>query len=373
MKLFEVKTKSKNYPVIIFKKKFDKHVRKIISSSEKNLFIVIDRNVYSLHWERIKSAFPALTVIKGLKRITASEKNKSNSELQKIYSNMFRTNCDRDTILISIGGGITGDIAAYAASTFMRGIDYYHVPTTLLSMVDSSIGGKTGINFESRKNIIGSFYQPSGVLIDTTFLKTLPQEEINSGIGEVIKYSFLSGEVDSKHINSSIKKLYENDYLKIDLLIEKCAKLKASVVENDEREKSGVRKILNLGHTFGHAIESSLNFSVKHGEAVTFGIICSLFCSNEIKLISNKKLEQFLKVFECFKFNLNTEQIRADKIYSIMKSDKKNTDGNINLVLVKNYGEILIDVYVSEKKIKKSISRAMVWIKKVGLKKETVE
>ncbi len=203
---------------------------------------------------------------------------------------MLKSKCDRNSLIISVGGGITGDISSFAASIFMRGVDYVHIPTTLLSMVDSSIGGKTSINFNSGKNLIGTFYQPKAVFIDVMFLSTLPIKEIKSGVGEIVKYSFLHGNKNRSLFNKSINKILSKDFSNIEKIIHECIKIKAAVVENDEREVKGIRKILNLGHTFAHGLESASDFKISHGEAVFLGIISSLFYSYRAKLISAEYL-----------------------------------------------------------------------------------
>lgn len=348
-------------------------------STEKSLIgrdslIVIDSKVKRLHWSYISKSLGKHFNILGIYKLHAHEKNKSLSEVNKILSFLFTSKCDRQTLLISIGGGITGDIASLAANIFMRGIEYINIPTTLLAMVDSSIGGKTGVNYNSGKNLIGTLYQPRAVFIDASFLLTLPQREIRSGLGEIVKYSFISNNKNRFIFEKKILQVLRNDFSGIEKTIGECIKIKTVVVESDEEEKSGTRKILNLGHTFAHGIESASVSKIKHGEAVLLGIISSLFYSYRSKLISAEFLYKSLLEMKSFSFFLkdHLEHINPEKIYKFMVLDKKKMNSKINLVLIVNRGEIIIDYPGRKNNILNSLNDMMVWLKE-SFKKETVE
>lgn len=348
-------------------------------STEKSLIgrdslIVIDSKVKRLHWSYISKSLGKHFNILGIYKLHAHEKNKSLSEVNKILSFLFTSKCDRQTLLISIGGGITGDIASFAANIFMRGIEYINIPTTLLAMVDSSIGGKTGVNYNSGKNLIGTLYQPRAVFIDASFLLTLPQREIRSGLGEIVKYSFISNNKNRFIFEKKILQVLRNDFSGIEKTIGECIKIKTVVVESDEEEKSGTRKILNLGHTFAHGIESASVSKIKHGEAVLLGIISSLFYSYRSKLISAEFLYKSLLEMKSFSFFLkdHLEHINPEKIYKFMVLDKKKMNSKINLVLIVNRGEIIIDFPGKKNNILNSLGDMMVWLKE-SFKKETVE
>lgn len=354
MKKIEIRTQSKNYKVIIGKNSIKEFTSEHGKSDGKKLF-VLDKNVYRLHKskldELVKQSNSSFTHI-----FHSTEKNKTLISVQKIYDILLKNNFSRRDSLVAIGGGIVGDVTGFAAATFMRGIDYYQIPTTLLSMVDSSVGGKTGVNYSKVKNLIGSFYQPQKVYVDISFLSTLPKKEVYSGAGEIFKYAFLSDEENYLLIRDGLKAiLYQNQF--DEELIAKCIKLKAAVVENDEQEKSGLRKILNLGHTFAHAFESTINFRIKHGEAVIAGIFASLIVSEKVGLINKNDLNKYLTDF--YFLPLNKEIVKADRseIIKFMKSDKKSSQGKIQLVLASKPGEIFIDFHVSEKIIKYALNK----------------
>jgi 3-dehydroquinate synthase len=283
--------------------------------------------------------------------------------LHDIYSQLIENNFGRDTTLIAIGGGVVGDLAGFAAATFMRGIKVVNVPTTLLAMVDSSIGGKTSINFLAKKNIVGSFYQPGYVLIDTFFLKTLPVSELKCGAGEIIKYAFLSDKNFFNSLLNDFGKIFKNNNDYLEETISNCASIKASVVSNDEKE-SGLRKILNLGHTFAHAYESCLNFKIKHGIAVNAGVISALFLSNELGIIDDKNVETFLKLPLKLKSPKVLSSLEKDSIYNVMLSDKKNRNGKIKFVLPLEIGKIIMDIEAEKKEIYSALDRTFALIKK---------
>ncbi len=275
-----VNSKNWSYPVIIgsgtfslLKKEIDKR------NFHRNIFMVIDENVKKHLYQKILDNFS-----KGFAKIVVyilkpGESSKSYAELNRIYKSLIDNEFGRDTLILAIGGGVTGDLAGYAASTYMRGVQLVHVPTTLLADVDSSIGGKTGINFNKKKNMIGTFYQPQLVLIDTNFLRTLPDEEIISGLGEVLKYAFITSKDFYSFIFDNYDKMFIKNKQVLERVIYESVLYKSSIVTRDERE-SGIRKVLNFGHTFAHAYESESDFTIKHGEAVVAGIISALFLSN---------------------------------------------------------------------------------------------
>ncbi len=270
---------------------------------------------------------------------------------------MYEEKFGRDTLLIAIGGGTIGDVSGFAASTYMRGIPLIHIPTTLLSAVDSSIGGKTGINFREAKNLIGTFYQPSLVLIDTHFLKSLPKEELISGFGEVIKYSYLTDVKLYSRLLSDWNLLVKKEENFLEKIIYESVKIKSAVVSKDEFEISGLRKILNLGHTFAHAFESYSGYKLSHGKAVIAGIISALSLSFEMGLISEKQFNYMLELPLKFKSSIQLKNINEKEILRLMEYDKKNRDGEIKFVLIKNFGEILVDVAADRKLIYKALRR----------------
>ena len=354
----------KRYPIYIERSGiqylFD-HMQK--NNLHKNLFFVIDQNIYNEYEDLLLSIFKAYPDKLSYTIFKATEKSKNLKNVESIFSSLMENNFGRDTLLIALGGGITGDAAGFAASTYMRGIQYIQIPTTLLAAVDSSVGGKTGVNFLRSKNIIGSFYQPEMVLIDTQFFVTLPNREILCGVGEILKYAFISSKNFSDYFSKNLQKLFLLDYKVVLKVISESVRFKSAVVIKDERE-AGIRKILNFGHTFAHAIESEQNHKLKHGEAVIIGIVCALFLSKKLRLISFNKLEEFLDIIRPLKRKIKSQNIDPVEVFNNMNSDKKNRQGIIKFVLIKDIGEILIDVEADQKEVINSIEDALKFFEK---------
>ncbi len=268
------------------------------------------------------------------------EKAKSLDKCSSLYSYLLEKNFDRDSLLIALGGGVVGDLTGFVAATYMRGIPYIQVPTTLLSSIDSSVGGKTGINFDGVKNIVGSFYQPKLVVVDIDTFKTLPKEEFRAGLGEVIKYAILEGEDFFIELENSIHELSPNNpYL--ETIIKRCCKNKVKIVEADEKEKKGTRMLLNLGHTMGHSLEILTGW--KHGEAVACGIVFASIFSNHLGFLSANDLKRITNLIKNaglpYKMpdNLNFKHAR-----NLINKDKKQSQGKINWVLPHKIGDVRI-------------------------------
>lgn len=359
MKKIEINIPGNEYPVYIGANAFDS-LDKIIRSKKlyRNLFIIIDKNVLGLHRQditRFTSNFSGKVFVH---EFNACEQEKSFASLQNIFNDMVIKEFSRDTLVIAVGGGITGDLAGFSAATFMRGVLFVQVATTLLAAVDSSVGGKTGINFNETKNIIGSIHQPNFVLIDTEFLKTLSEEEIVCGIGEILKYAFLTDQKFFITLKNNFAKLLKLDATFTSKVIETCISFKGDVVTNDEKE-NGLRKILNFGHTFAHAIEVEQNHNIKHGQAVAIGLMCALDLSKRMGLLDEKLFTEFVKLPLLLKDKILIRKFDAEKIYEIMKRDKKNQDNKIKFVLLANIGDLVVDVEVGKDEVVQSILQGM--------------
>lgn len=352
MKKLIVKTSTKPYPVFICNSELNKLPEKLNEQRlYKNLLIIIDENVAHYYQTKIKSVFSHHSGKIIYYILPSGEKTKSEKELKKIYNFLLKNNFGRDSVLLAIGGGVTGDIAGYAASTFMRGIQLVHVPTTFLAMIDSSVGGKTGINFNKKKNLIGTFYQPKMVFIDIIFLSTLPSREFKSALGELIKYGFVSNEDFFHFLLNNLEKVKSMDDNVIEGIIKESVSIKAGVIQQDEFEQKGIRKILNFGHTFAHAIESELGFRVKHGEAVIAGIICSLFLSSKIGLLEASKQKNLLQLPSRIRLPATIKRINNQNVFDAMHNDKKNKDEKIMFVLISGIGNLLVDVPANKREI----------------------
>lgn len=358
MRKIIINTEQASYPVIIGESNLSQ-VPAVLKKHKlfNNLFIVIDENVSKYHLSYIKSVFSKHDGRIIYEIFPSGEKYKSDTQIKKIYSALLNNKFSRDTTLIAIGGGVTGDIAGYAAATYMRGIQLVHIPTTLLAMIDSSIGGKTAINFNKRKNIIGVFYNPQLVFIDTMFLASLPGKEIDSALGELIKYGLLSNKEFYNFLIKNIVKIKSLNKKVISKTIAESIKIKAGVVSQDEFEKKGIRKILNLGHTFAHAIESELGFRIKHGEAVAAGIICALFLSTKVGLLSSSRINELLLLAGTIHFPRIIQKMNNQRIYKAMQSDKKNVNGKILFVIISDIGKIVVDVPASKNDILYSLNK----------------
>jgi len=283
--------------------------------------------------------------------IDNSEDAKSLSSMEVIYSKLISFACDRSSIFLVLGGGVVGDATGFAAATFMRGIEYYQIPTTLLAMVDSSIGGKTGINLDAGKNLVGAIWQPKAVLIDPYFLDSLPSREVASGFGEVLKYGAILDKDFFNYVSDNLDDLLRmsNPQLLEDV-IRKCAALKAKIVEQDELEDN-FRQILNFGHTVGHALEKYFGFDIlRHGEAVSYGMLAAGKLSVEFTGLSLEDYDLLVQTIKRLPLPILPE-FDQNKIIEIMATDKKVKDGTLNFVLISKIGETKIVDSISEEKI----------------------
>ena len=359
MKKININLPQNGYDVFIGNGIFSHLLGKIKKQKlNKNLFFVIDSKVFEIYSGELNEIINSYTGKKSFIVVEASEKLKSFSTIQKIYNKLLEEDFSRDTLLIVIGGGIVGDISGFVAATFSRGIEYVQVPTTLLSTVDSSVGGKTGINFGNTKNIIGAFKQPKFVLIDPNFLETLNDDELLSGIGEVVKYAYLTEPKFYKYISKNIDAIFERKPDVIRKIISESVAFKGDVVVNDEKE-SGIRKMLNLGHTFAHAYEVVSKYKLKHGQAVIVGIASAIVLSERVGLVDSKKATELFELIFKFKNKIEVKNLGLNKLLAVMKRDKKNRNGKIKFVLLRDVGEIVLDVEASEDDVLFSLKTGM--------------
>ena len=279
------------------------------------------------------------------------ESYKSKDSLDSIYAQLLENKADREITLIALGGGVIGDITGFAAATYMRGVNFIQIPTTLLSQVDSSVGGKTGINHPLGKNMIGAFYQPKCVISDMNVLKTLPGRELSAGLAEVIKYGLIRDNKFFEWLESHIQYLMEMNPKYLIEAVQRSCENKAAVVEADEFE-SGIRAILNLGHTFGHAIEVAQGYgNWLHGEAVGAGMVMAAKLSQSMGWLADKDVGRIVALIK--KAGLPTEppKISVKKYMELMMLDKKTKDGQINLVLQKSIGDAVLTNQYDPKKL----------------------
>jgi 3-dehydroquinate synthase len=275
--------------------------------------------------------------------------------LNLIFDALLENNCDRSTTLIALGGGVIGDITGFAAATYQRGVPFIQIPTTLLAQVDSSVGGKTAINHPRGKNMIGAFYQPQMVLADIDTLQSLPEREFLSGLAEVIKYGLINDRPFFDWLELNLYALLARDIQALTYAICRSCELKAAVVEADEFEtqKGGGRALLNLGHTFGHAIEAALGFGAwLHGEAVACGMALAARLSFEDGKLASSDLDRAIALLKHAKLPVEIPLIAPELMIEHMSRDKKNEGGTIKLILLRSIGEAYVDATVSSVRIR---------------------
>ena len=366
MKLYKlnVKTKLENYPIIIGSN-IIKNLAIYLKKNSINFnqcLLIIDKKVPNKMISKVTKSLKRKKISKFI--FNANEKNKNLNNINKIIQILLNKNFSRQDSIITIGGGITGDIGGFAASLYKRGLQFINLPTTLLSQVDSSVGGKTGVNTKEGKNLIGSFYQPKIVISDTEFLKSLPKRELICGYGEIFKHSLILNKIFYKYLNINATKILNLKTPFIEKAIYQSCKIKKIVVEKDEKEK-GIRKILNFGHTFAHAYEATLGYSKKlnHGEAVILGIITALKFSLDVRLIKISEYQEIIKHIQKIKLpsNIKTHFSYKDLniILSFMIKDKKNTSKKINLILLKKIGSTAINNHYNNLKIKRFLKKEL--------------
>ena len=300
----------------------------------QRVLVVSDSNVMPIYGNRFVGAEKLM--------LKAGEKHKNLKTIQLILKTLQRLGFTRSDTVVGLGGGVVGDMAAFASSIYMRGIRYVACPTSLLAMIDSSVGGKTGVDFLGSKNMVGSFYQPSLVICDTDCLKTLPEREIKNGMGEAVKYAVLTG--DEEMLSDCLSAD------KVEAFIGKCVTAKKEIVEADEKEK-GVRALLNLGHTFGHAIEKLSRFKIAHGVAVAMGIRVATKVAVGAKVATAKNAEKIEALLDRYNMPKAVEYDKKDFIDAVWLDKKRTTDG-INLVLPEKTG-VCKTVYMTKQEVLK--------------------
>ncbi len=338
MNVVEVKTQNKDYKVYI-DKSFNNIKNLIPDKKVSNIFIITDDNVEKLYLSELKNLLRNFKVFEYI--VQNGEKSKSLDCIKNIYNFAINNNIDKSTLVVALGGGVVGDIAGFFSSTYYRGIKFIQIPTTLLSQVDSSVGGKTGIDCSGYKNVIGTIYQPEFVFINIKTLYTLEDREFSSGMSEVIKYGIGFDYNLFKYLeeNSYDIKLKKESFLLH--IIENSIKIKKDIVYEDELDL-GIRMKLNLGHSFGHSIEKSSNFSYTHGEAIAIGSMMSLNLSIERELVNIDDLERIKSLYRKFDLPTQLKNISSEIIYMNMLKDKKNVGKKINICVIREIGSCVI-------------------------------
>lgn len=318
-------------------------------------FVITSNNIYQIYEGFLEEIFVTATIL----QIEDGEQSKSMDVIEKLCSLLLQHGADRKSILWAFGGGVIGDITGFAAAVFMRGISFVQVPTTLLAMVDSSVGGKTAVNLPTAKNLIGCFYQPISVFIHISFLQTLPHREILCGLAEAIKSALLMDKDFFSYLETQAQKdiLPQDDPQFLNEISYRSIRLKAQIVEQDEKE-SGLRAILNLGHTLAHALESYYDYeTINHGEAVSIGLHFAVWVSTKEVQMPHKQAKRVVQLLKNFKMPLLPSDIleldfQVNKLIELIKQDKKNQQEKIFFVLLRDIGVYQLPVPVPEQKLK---------------------
>jgi 3-dehydroquinate synthase len=315
--------------------------------------IVTHPNINQLYGEQVKASLRQSGFQVECIEILEGEGSKSLEESGRLFDRLVEFNCDRQSVLVALGGGVIGDLTGFVAATFMRGIPFIQIPTTLLSQVDSSVGGKTAVNHPRGKNLIGAFYQPRLVVIDVDTLRSLQKDEFRAGMAEVIKYGVIADKELFEYIDRHAEAILALDVASLEHIIETSCAIKARVVEKDERE-SKYRMILNFGHTIGHALEALTGYSgLKHGEAVAIGMVYAARISRETGRCSSAVCERIGGLVDKLGLPSRLPDLRTREIIDAMYLDKKAENKNIRFILVKDIGSIEIAESVSEPVLKK--------------------
>lgn len=344
----------KNKPCydIVYTNSFDKLIEEIegIEALSKRICIVTDSNVDPLYGEEVLKLLDGKCK-KAVKFVVpAGEENKNLDNIKEIYKFLIEEKFDRKDMLLALGGGVIGDMTGYAAATYLRGIEFIQVPTTLLSQCDSSIGGKTGVDFDGYKNMVGAFKMPKLVYMNLSVLNSLPDRQFFSGFAEVMKSALIKDSIYYEWLIDNMYEICGKDMEVLEELVVRCTNIKRMVVEKDPTEK-GDRALLNLGHTIGHAIEKYMNFEMYHGECVALGCVCAAYISWKKEMLSMEEYYEIRDMFVPFNLPISIDNIDVQEVLKLTKSDKKMDSGTLKFILLKKIGKAVIDTTVTDDEI----------------------
>lgn len=344
-----------HYP-IVFQQNFEKLAQEILDLKKDSarICIVTDSHVAPLYLEQVKEALLKTGMTVSSYVLPAGEANKNLEQIQGIYEHLIQNHFDRKDMLAALGGGVTGDMTGFAAATYLRGIDFIQIPTTLLSQVDSSIGGKTGVDFKQYKNMVGAFHQPLLVYMNVSTLKTLPEEEFSSGMGEVLKHGLIRDKEYSQWITRHRREILAREEEACKEMIYRSCVIKKNVVEQDPTEK-GERALLNMGHTIGHAVEKLKDFSLLHGQCVAIGCAASAYLSWKKGWISKEEYGEIKEQLQAFALPVKVQGLGKEEVLKTTKSDKKMAGGQIRFILLRAWGDAVIDTTLTDEELLEGI------------------
>jgi 3-dehydroquinate synthase len=358
METVSVRLGDRSYPIYIGERLLERADVMVAGLPSKNVAIVTNTTVAPLYMPRVRESLRSEGVYTLPIVLPDGESFKTIATLSLILDALLEARCDRKTAVLALGGGVVGDLAGFAAAVYLRGVPFIQAPTTLLAQVDSSVGGKTGVNHPLGKNMIGAFYQPRLVLADLETLSTLPDREFSAGIAEVIKYGLIRDRQFFQWLESNMYPLLAREPRALAFAIRRSCEAKAEVVSADERE-SGIRALLNLGHTFGHAIETGLGYGHwLHGEAVAVGTLLAAEVSRRLGFIDDCDVRRLRSLYEKAKLPIYAPELGADRYLDLMQADKKVEGGRMRFVLLKSIGEAFVTPDVPDRLLRDVLSGA---------------
>jgi len=326
---------------------------KALGAENRKICIVTDSNAGRLYSQEVADILKSISDQVVIFTFEAGEENKTLDTVRRLYEFLIMSRLDRKDILVALGGGVTGDLTGFAAATYLRGIDFIQLPTTLLSQVDSSIGGKTGVDFDSYKNMVGAFHQPRLVYMNISTLNTLHPRQYFSGMGEILKHGLIKDERYFEWLIENMVEIYEKDPEILEEMIYRSCVIKGRVVEEDPEEK-GERALLNFGHTIGHAIEKYMDFKLLHGECVALGSVAAAYISWKRGYLKEDEFLEIRDMFVGFRLPVSMESISLDEIINTVKLDKKMDRGQIRFILLKSIGNAFIDKTVTDDELREA-------------------
>lgn len=320
------------------------------------ILIVTDSNIGIHYAEEVKAIISKTVPFVEILTLKPGEAHKNLDTIQEIYHTLINYQFDRKDVLVALGGGVIGDMTGFAASTYLRGIRFIQLPTSLLAMVDSSIGGKTGVDYLSYKNMVGAFHQPAAVYINLQVLNTLPEREYHSGFGEIIKHGLIKDREYYQWLRQNVAEILNRNHHVLSEMIYKSCLIKKQVVESDPYE-NGERALLNFGHTIGHSIEKLLNFTYLHGECVSLGMVAAAWLSYEYGNISINDLKEIKSTLEQFNLpvKLYNTSFSKEEVVATTKNDKKMEAGQIKFILLRSVGTAYIDTRITKQDLEKAV------------------
>ena len=331
----------RSYPIYFFNDY--KNIGKCLQTAKINgkVVVVTDKNVDECQAEAFMKEIAETGLLVNKCIIEPGEQSKNLNTVKDIYKYLIELNLERNSALVALGGGVVGDITGFVAATFLRGIKFIQVPTSLLAQADSSVGGKVGVDFLGSKNIIGSFYQPSLVYINVNSLRTLPKRDLVSGLAEVIKHGIIRDAEFFEYMENNLEKIFSFDVAALQYMSKMNCQIKGRVVEEDEKE-TGLRAILNFGHTFGHAIESVSGFKLYHGECVSIGMVGAFKLAKYLNMIEQEHIERVQKLLAKANLPIKAEGLDIETVYNQMFYDKKIKNGKLVFILPKKIGQVFL-------------------------------